>query len=231
VNCRYPIAGEVVDSYRLRHGPRGPAGFRVTRSDLAAALRRQLNPRRARWQKPSAVVRALGLRRGQVVAEIGAGPGYFTPRLARAVGPSGHVYAVDPEAAVLEVLCRRLALRAGPDRRAPLSATPVLLRAAPHALSQTSTTRDAHDRGAPGGAGLAAVRPAPLRRRRAAAWQRLQPVPGRRTGALTLERPAVYGRRASSPLGPPGARPESRAPSPRTSKEEGHDVCAGRDLT
>src|SRR5207249_11836498 len=36
---------------------------------------------------------------------------------------------------------------------APLSATPVLLRAAPHALSQTSTTRDAHDRGAPGGAG------------------------------------------------------------------------------
>ena len=109
MNCRYPIAGEVVDSYRLRHGPRGPAGFRVTRSDLAAALRRQLNPRRARWQKPGAVVRALGLRRGQVVAEIGAGPGYFTPRLARAVGPSGHVYAVDPEAAVLEVLCRRLA--------------------------------------------------------------------------------------------------------------------------
>ena len=54
-------------------------------------------------------MRALGLRRGQVVAEIGAGPGYFTPRLARAVGPSGHVYAVDPEAAVLEVLCRRLA--------------------------------------------------------------------------------------------------------------------------
>jgi ubiquinone/menaquinone biosynthesis C-methylase UbiE len=42
------------------------------------------------------------------VAEIGAGPGYFTPRLARAVGPSGHVYAVDPEPAVLDVLRRRL---------------------------------------------------------------------------------------------------------------------------
>src|SRR2546422_5399670 len=50
--------------------------------------------------------------------------------------------------------------------------------------------------------------PRPLCRRRAAARQRLRPVPGRRTGALTLERPAVYGRRASSPLGPPGARPE-----------------------
>ena len=60
----------------------------MTPKELADALRRQLNPRRARWQKPA----ALGLRRGQVVAEIGSGPGYFTPRLARAVGPSGHVY-------------------------------------------------------------------------------------------------------------------------------------------
>jgi len=92
VKCRYPIAGEVVDSYRLRHGPDGPAGLRVTRSDLAAARRRQLNPRRARWQKPGAVVRALGLRRGQVVAEIGAGLGYMTELLARTVGPSGVVY-------------------------------------------------------------------------------------------------------------------------------------------
>ena len=75
----------------------------MTRKELAGALKRQLNPRRARWQKPAALVHALGLRRGQVVAEIGAGPGYFTPRLARAVGPAGHVFAVDPEAAVLDV--------------------------------------------------------------------------------------------------------------------------------
>lgn len=67
-------------------------------------------------------MRALSLRRGQVVAEIGAGPGYFTPRLARAVGPSGHVYAVDPEAAVLDVLRRRLA------RARVQNVTPVLSR-------------------------------------------------------------------------------------------------------
>jgi len=42
----------------------------MTPKELAGALRRQLNPRRARWQKPAAVVRALGLRRGQVVAEL-----------------------------------------------------------------------------------------------------------------------------------------------------------------
>lgn len=94
----------------------------MTPKELAGALRRQLNPRRARWQKPAVLVRALGLRRGQVVAEIGAGPGYFTPRLARAVGPSGHVYAVDPEAAVLDVLRRRLA------RTGLRNVTPVLGR-------------------------------------------------------------------------------------------------------
>jgi len=94
----------------------------MTPKELKGALRRQLNPRRATWQKPAVLVRALGLRRGQVVAEIGSGPGYFTPRLARAVGPSGHVYAVDPEVAVLDVLRRRLA------RTGARNVTPVLSR-------------------------------------------------------------------------------------------------------
>ncbi len=92
-------------------------------ADLAAFVRRQMDPARARWQKPGAVVRALGLRHGQVVADIGTGPGYFIPRLARAVGRSGHVYAVDPEPAVLEVLCRNLA------RARVSNVTPVLARA------------------------------------------------------------------------------------------------------
>jgi SAM-dependent methyltransferase len=92
----------------------------MTPKELAGALKRQLNPRRARWQKPAVLVRALGLRRGQAIAEIGCGPGYFTPRLARAVGPSGHVYAVDPEPAVLDVMRRRL--------RGVRNVTPVLGR-------------------------------------------------------------------------------------------------------
>ena len=80
----------------------------MTPRELAGALRRQLNPRRARWQRPAALVRALRLRRGETVAEIGCGPGYFTARLARAVGPAGHVFAVDPEPAVLDIMRRRL---------------------------------------------------------------------------------------------------------------------------
>ena len=94
----------------------------MTREELAGALKRQLNPARKRWQKPALLVRALRLRPGQLVAEIGAGPGYFTPRLARAVGPAGHVFAVDPEPAVLDVLRKRVA-RAGVR-----NVTPVLSR-------------------------------------------------------------------------------------------------------
>jgi ubiquinone/menaquinone biosynthesis C-methylase UbiE len=77
-------------------------------NDLDAMIKRQLDPKRAAWQKPDAVVRRLGLRRGDVVAEIGSGPGYFTARLARAVGSAGHVYAVDPEPALLGALRDRL---------------------------------------------------------------------------------------------------------------------------
>jgi len=71
-------------------------------------IARQEARERAGWQKPDAVVRALRLERGQVVADVGTGPGYFALRLARAVGRDGHVYAVDAEPAVLDVLRQRL---------------------------------------------------------------------------------------------------------------------------
>jgi ubiquinone/menaquinone biosynthesis C-methylase UbiE len=76
--------------------------------DLKRLMRRQLAKTRARWQRPERVLRALRLRRGAVVADIGSGPGYFTTRLARAVGPRGRVYAVDPEPQVLTALVKRL---------------------------------------------------------------------------------------------------------------------------
>jgi arsenite methyltransferase len=50
---------------------------------------------RDEWQKPAEVVDALKLKPGDVVADIGAGSGYFTRRLASKVLPSGLVYAVD----------------------------------------------------------------------------------------------------------------------------------------
>jgi arsenite methyltransferase len=43
------------------------------------------------------VLGALGIEEGQSVADIGAGGGYFTYRIARAVGPEGRVYDVEPD--------------------------------------------------------------------------------------------------------------------------------------
>lgn len=61
-------------------------------------------PERDRWQKPREVLAALDLKKGDVVADIGAGMGYFTMLFAQAVGPKGKVYAVDISASVLEYL-------------------------------------------------------------------------------------------------------------------------------
>lgn len=60
------------------------------------------------WQRVPEVIRALALDSGSVVADLGAGEGFFTARLARAVGPAGRVYAVDIAASALRSL-RRLA--------------------------------------------------------------------------------------------------------------------------
>ncbi|HEX2028476.1 MAG TPA: methyltransferase domain-containing protein [Nitriliruptorales bacterium] len=52
---------------------------------------------RDRWQRPDEVLAVLDLHGGQRVADLGAGGGYFTYRLARAVGSEGRVYAVDTD--------------------------------------------------------------------------------------------------------------------------------------
>lgn len=52
-------------------------------------------PERDSSQKPDEVVQALALKNGDVVADIGAGTGYFSRRFAKAVAPDGKVYAVD----------------------------------------------------------------------------------------------------------------------------------------
>jgi SAM-dependent methyltransferase len=55
------------------------------------------------------VMNLLGVRSGLAVADIGAGSGYYTVRLARRVGPGGHVYAEDIIPVFLTRLARRVA--------------------------------------------------------------------------------------------------------------------------
>jgi ubiquinone/menaquinone biosynthesis C-methylase UbiE len=77
--------------------------------DLEDYLQRLEGSDRASWQKPDEVVAALSLRPGSTACEIGAGPGYFSLRLARAVGLHGHVFAVEAHPRMLEVLRERIA--------------------------------------------------------------------------------------------------------------------------
>lgn len=56
---------------------------------------------RTEWQKPDEVIAIMQIEAGQTVADLGAGTGYFEPYLAAAVGPSGHVYALDVEDAMI----------------------------------------------------------------------------------------------------------------------------------
>jgi ubiquinone/menaquinone biosynthesis C-methylase UbiE len=62
------------------------------------------DPSRDAWQQPEKVVKTLGLKPGDSVADVGAGPGYFTLRFARAVGPAGKVYGVDISRGMLDYL-------------------------------------------------------------------------------------------------------------------------------
>lgn len=77
-------------------------------ADLTGYIASQEDEARAEWQKPDEVLRALDLAPGQAACDIGAGPGYFTRRLARLLGERGRVFAVDVETAMLAALRERL---------------------------------------------------------------------------------------------------------------------------
>ena len=66
------------------------------------------SPDRDAWQKPDQIMDALGIAEGSRVADIGAGAGWFTIRLARRIGPNGLVYAEDVQPQMLEATRRRV---------------------------------------------------------------------------------------------------------------------------
>jgi ubiquinone/menaquinone biosynthesis C-methylase UbiE len=65
------------------------------------------DPSREAWQQPDRVVQMLNVHPGEEVADLGAGSGYFTLRLAQEVGSAGKVYALDVEKDMLAQIERR----------------------------------------------------------------------------------------------------------------------------
>jgi ubiquinone/menaquinone biosynthesis C-methylase UbiE len=85
-----------------------PHEMRHRHDDPMAYIASLDDPKRDAYQKPDEVMKALALREGEVVADIGAGSGYFALRFAKAVGASGRVYAVDISPDMVRHLNRRL---------------------------------------------------------------------------------------------------------------------------
>jgi ubiquinone/menaquinone biosynthesis C-methylase UbiE len=64
---------------------------------------------REREEDPDLAIRLLKIQKGWTVADVGAGSGYITLRLARAVGPMGKVYANDLQPGMLDLLQKNVA--------------------------------------------------------------------------------------------------------------------------
>ena len=92
-----------------------PSGYRgAVLARLPDRLRRWLyagGSRQDRLRDPDAVVAALGVVPGDVVADLGPGAGHFTIRLARAVEPGGILYAADASRSTLDDIERETAAR------------------------------------------------------------------------------------------------------------------------
>ena len=64
-------------------------------------------PEREEEEQPDKALQAIGIRRGMVVADVGAGSGVMSFKMAKLIGSSGKVYAVDIQPEMLEILRAR----------------------------------------------------------------------------------------------------------------------------
>jgi tRNA A58 N-methylase Trm61 len=100
---------------RRDHDPNGIGKFYLGR-EIAHVMGHQAadwleRPEREEEEKPGIVVEALKLKPGDAVADIGAGTGYFSWRLAQKVGEKGVVYAVEIQQEMLDLLGAKMAER------------------------------------------------------------------------------------------------------------------------
>jgi ubiquinone/menaquinone biosynthesis C-methylase UbiE len=98
------MAGVLLDAQR-RHPVSGRIFAPVMGVGGAGWLERA---EREEEEAPSKALDALDLKPGMVVADIGAGSGYYASRMAKRVGPSGRVYATDIQQGMIDLLERRI---------------------------------------------------------------------------------------------------------------------------
>ena len=100
---------------RKVHDPNGIGKFYMGR-EIAHVMGYQAanwleRPEREKEEQSSKLLKMLELKPGMVVADVGAGSGYHTFRMAERVGPAGKVYAVDIQKEMLDIIRRRMKAR------------------------------------------------------------------------------------------------------------------------
>ena len=99
------LAGALLGPGAAAEGQDRPAHGRLFPPEDLGVLE---GPDRDAWQDPERIMDALGIADGAVVADVGAGGGWFTVRLAQRVGPNGLVYAQDIQPRMIESINRRV---------------------------------------------------------------------------------------------------------------------------
>ena len=98
--------------WRSRHDPNGIGKFYMGR-EIAhvmghAAASWLERPEREEEENPKKLIELLKLKDGEVVADIGAGSGYYTFRMAKLVAPKGKIVAVDIQKEMLDIIRDRM---------------------------------------------------------------------------------------------------------------------------
>ena len=116
---------------------------RLFRPDQLGTLE---GPDRDAWQRPDQIMDKLLIAEGSAVADLGAGGGWFTMRLAARVGPNGIVYAEDIQQQMIEAISKRIAraqlrnvktiLGTQSDPRLPAPVDAALINDAYHEMEQ-----------------------------------------------------------------------------------------------
>ena len=106
--CRSVLCAGPLYETRAEHDPNGIGKFYMGR-EIAHVMGHQgadwlERPERAEEEKPDKMVELLGLKPGETVADIGAGTGYISWRMAQKVTPGGKVYGVDIQQEMLDLL-------------------------------------------------------------------------------------------------------------------------------
>lgn len=114
------------DDYRFKKTPKSSTEFRFLEDFILFN-----NPDRDRWEASSKIIELVGLQRGETIADIGCGPGYYTFKFAELVGDEGHVYATDTNAGHIRYvvdLAKQLGVKNVEAREVPTTGAPFARR-------------------------------------------------------------------------------------------------------